>query len=200
MFKKAVLLFFTMLISIVSCAPPHHAPAGLEGMTVSSHMKETWGYGCGRDCTFNSDGSDKTELIFEASGAAKMNNAGRYVNVIHYPHSFILDAKKWSYNYKGRWSITGDEIEIVLALAGSECSVQRSEGKKKMMLACEKPLPSRLLICRVDKKNISDVERDVLICRDEAGSEVVFGIDQPIVTVILGEPSVKTYFYTTKPF
>lgn len=198
--KRMMPLFLAVLIFvfICSCAPTRVTPIGLEGKTVSSQVKETWGFGCGKDCTFNSDGSDTTEFVFGQADAVWMNNTGRYVNVVHYPHSFILDAKKWNYDYKGVWSITEDGIEVRVSLVKSECSVQRSEGRRRVKLACERPLPSRLFICKIDRIKISDDEKDALICRDEGGDEIVFGVGAPIVKVFVGEPSIKTHFYSTK--
>ena len=181
---------------LISCAS-HKTTSILSGKIASSIVRETWGYGCGRDCAFNSDGQDKIQLVFGDGYAVSMKNEGHYLNVIHYPHSFILDAKRWQYGYVGTWNDVEGEIRIRLELEKADCSVQRSEGKKKVSIDCEKAPSVKFFICKREMMKIEEIEREVLNCNDETGGSSLFGIGFTVNKVAVGSPSIQEHYYTS---
>lgn len=189
-----------ILIALISCRAKPQTNLQFEGKTLLSEEKTTWGYGCGYNCSFNSDGNLSTTLSFQGSDSIEMKTSGQFMNVIHYPNSFILEAKKWSYDYGGTWQDLADGFHLELKLSKSECTLQRSEGKKKTSLPCESPQKIRELICRIGEMQIPKLSNSVLICEDEDKNQTAFGIGETITKVVVGEPSIKTHFYVNKGF
>lgn len=199
---KLSVLTLTLLAFLfvpVACKVKTHSIPQIEGSVMLSDEKTTWGYGCGDSCSFNSDSSLNTAISFKKSNSVEMNMSGRLMNVIHYPSSFILDAKKWVYDYSGTWQdLNNNEVRLKLKLSKSECSLQRSEGKKKRNLPCEGLRKSIGLVCRAEEMTIQDLPKHAFICEDDEKNQTVFGIRETITKIVVGEPSIKTHFYTNK--
>jgi hypothetical protein len=178
------------------------APAGArEDLRLESRRTVDWGYGCGGHCAVRTEGRSTITLVVGGNDARVVDEGAQTMRESH-EGGGVKQETRWSYRWRGRVKLGATELELDL-VGGGQCA--RSEessddgATRKAKLSCPKPPRTLQLTCARKETDIDGAPRATWTCNSRGrspGTDLpwVFGIDQPIDTVVRGEPQPETTY------
>ncbi len=182
-----------------------YAMAGGSELVTTSHRKVNRGWGCGGNCAVNISGESETALENDPPDVHIEDN-GTLTQKMNDPGGMMTTTTRWKYAFQGTSTESADRREFDLHTDGSECTrtletMDEGKAKTKKETACAGPPEKWKLSCERSEVHVNGRARPAWVCSPPEhmaafGTEFpwVFGIEEPITTVISGEPHPQTTY------
>jgi hypothetical protein len=184
--------------------------AGGSSAIFTSHRTVAWGWGCGGHCAVNVSGQSETTLGNDPP-VAHLEDKGTLTVTHRDPGGTAITTTRWTYAFHGTRTAGSDRRQYQLRTDVNECrrTDQTSDAGKppsKKETPCPGPPQQWKLVCERRDIQIQAAVRPAWVCfppehMAEFGTEFpwVFGIGEPITTVISGEPHPRTTYQLSPP-
>ena len=184
--------------------------AGGGSMVLTSHRMVAWGWGCGGHCAVNVAGHSETTLGNDPP-VAHLEDKGTLTMTHRDAGGVDITTTRWTYAFHGTRSTGRDRREYQLRTDGNECrrTDEAIRGRKptvKKESTCPGPPPEWKLVCERRDVQVGAALQPAWVCfppehMAEFGTQFpwVFGIAQPITTVLSGEPQARTTYELSRP-
>ena len=190
-----------LLVAAALLAAAAAPAAAREPQRLESRRTVGWGYGCGGHGAVDTEGRSTVTLVLGGADV-RIVDAGAQTMSERHEGGGVKQETRWSYKWRGRAKATATELRLELT-GGGTCTrtEESSDGAdvRRSKLACPKPPRKLALTCSRKELDLDGAPRPAWECgsRDRSpGTELpwVFGIDQPIDTVVKGEPRPETSY------
>ena len=182
--------------------------AGGSSMILTSHRKVGWG--CGGHCAVNVAGQSETTLGNDPP-VAHIEDKGTLTMTHRDPGGVDITTTRWTYSFHGARSTGSNRREYQLHTDGNECrrtdeTIREGKTTAKKETTCPGPPPQWKLACERRDVQVGAALRPAWVCcppehMAEFGTQFpwVFGIEEPITTVLSGEPQPRTTYELYQP-
>jgi hypothetical protein len=183
--------------------------AGGGSMILTSHRTVAWGWGCGGHCAVNLSGQSETTLGNDPP-VAHLEDKGTFTMTHRDPGGVDITTTRWTYAFHGTRT-TGNRRQYQLRTDQAECrrtdeTIREGKTTTKKESSCPGPPPEWKLVCERRDVQVGAALQPAWVCFPPEhmapfGTEFpwVFGIEQPITTVISGEPQPRTTYELSPP-
>lgn len=197
-------------LGILALAAAAAFAAGAGSQVLTSHRTVGWGWGCGGHCAVNISGESDTTL---GNGPPDvfLEDRGKLVLTHQDPGGTEITTTQWAYTFRGTRNNDSHRREYQLKTDVADCrrtdeSLREGKPPTKKGSTCPGPPPEWKLVCERREVQVKAEMQPAWVCfpaehMAEFGTQFpwVFGLEQPITTVISGEPQARTTYEPTPP-